>query len=125
MIALRTTLVAVTIAVTTPACAQVRVITGDIEHIYGNGGQVLDDEALQRQNERRESARLEAQKQREITRRQEELAADQARQATQEVPIYNGVVGSYGFVNGRYVFSGRRQAAPDSVKGRPRLGTAR
>ena len=34
--------------------AQVRVITGDIEHIYGPGGQLLDDETLQLQNERAE-----------------------------------------------------------------------
>ena len=43
----RTTLVAAAIAVAAPVYAQVRVITGDIEHIYGPGGQLLDDEALQ------------------------------------------------------------------------------
>ena len=103
----RATLVAVVIAVASPAYAQVRVITGDIEHIYGPGGQLLDDEALQRQNERRESARLEMQREREITRRQEQLlAAEQARQA-QAAPLYydSERVGSYAFVGGRRVRS--------------------
>ena len=89
-----------------PTYAQsVRVITGDIEHIYGPGGQLLDDEALQRQNARRESARMQMQREREITRRQEELlAADQARQAAQAAPVYYES-GSYGFVGGRSVRS--------------------
>ena len=104
---LRAILVAVAIAVAAPAYAQVRVITGDIEHIYGPGGQVLDDEALQRQNKRRESARLEKQRESEIARRQEELLVEQARQAAQASPIYydSGQAGSYGFVGGRYVRS--------------------
>ena len=38
-----------------PAYAQsVRVITGDIEHVYGPGGQLLDDDALKARNERAE-----------------------------------------------------------------------
>ena len=40
-----------------PAYAQVRVITGDIEHVYGPGGQVLDDDALRANNERAERTR--------------------------------------------------------------------
>jgi hypothetical protein len=39
-----------------PACAQsVRVITGGIEHVYGPGAQILDDDALKARNERAES----------------------------------------------------------------------
>ena len=103
----RTTLVAVAIAVAAPVYAQVRVITGDIEHIYGPGGQLLDDEALQRQNERRESARMEMQREREITRRQEQLlATEQVRQAAQAAPYYESAqVGSYPLVGGRLVRS--------------------
>jgi hypothetical protein len=103
----RTTLVALAIAVAAPVHAQVRVITGDIEHIYGPGGQLLDDEALQRQNERRESARMEMQREREITRRQEQLlAAEQARQAAQTAPYYESTqVGSYPLAGGRLVRS--------------------
>jgi hypothetical protein len=101
----KTTLVAVAIAVAAPAYAQVRVITGDIEHIYGPGGQLLDDEALQRQNERRESARLEMQREREITRRQEELLAAQQAQAA---PIYYEPDQPYAFFGGRRVRSAPR-----------------
>jgi hypothetical protein len=104
---LRTILVAMAIAVGAPAYAQVRVITGDIEHIFGPGGQLLDDEALQRQNERRESARMKMQREREITRRQERLlAAEQARQVAQGAPYYESAqVGSYPLVAGRLVRS--------------------
>ena len=49
--------VATAICVAAPAYAQVRVITGDIEHVYGPGGQVLDDDALRANNERAERTR--------------------------------------------------------------------
>ena len=38
--------------VAAPAHAQVRVITGDIEHFYGPAGQLLDDAELRARNER-------------------------------------------------------------------------
>src|SRR5204862_3842472 len=41
-----------------PAFAQVRVITGGVEHVYGQGGQLLDDGALRARNERIERDRL-------------------------------------------------------------------
>src|SRR5438270_13651324 len=109
----RTPLIATAVLAMTSwaAYAQVRIITPDSEHIYSSdpreAGRLLDDEALQRENERRESARMERQREREIARRQEELlAAEQARQAA---PIYyeSAQVGSYGFVSGRHVHSGR------------------
>jgi len=43
--------------VAAPAHAQVRVITGDIEHFYGPGGQLLDDAELRVRNERVERSR--------------------------------------------------------------------
>jgi hypothetical protein len=56
-----------------PAHAQsVRVVNGNIEHIYGSGGQLLDDDALSARNERAERARL---RQREDAQRQQELDA--------------------------------------------------
>jgi hypothetical protein len=58
--------------------AQVRVITGDIEHYYGPGGQLLDDAELRARNERAESLRL---REREIAMRQQELDAAAAAQA--------------------------------------------
>jgi hypothetical protein len=51
----KTTLVAVAIAVAAPAYAQVRVITGGgVEHVYGPGGQLQDDDELKARNERAE-----------------------------------------------------------------------
>ena len=43
--------------VAAPAHAQVRVITGDIEHFYGPAGQLLDDAELRARNERVERSR--------------------------------------------------------------------
>ena len=65
--------------------AQVRVIGPDSEHVYSSDpretGRLLDDEALQRENERRERARIERQREREDAMRQQELDAAAAAQA--------------------------------------------
>src|SRR4051794_32392126 len=53
----KVTLIACFLGLAAPACAQVRVITGDIEHFYGPGGQVLDDAELRARNERVERSR--------------------------------------------------------------------
>jgi hypothetical protein len=39
-------LIASVVCLAAPAHAQVKVITGEIEHIYGPGGQLLDDAEL-------------------------------------------------------------------------------
>jgi hypothetical protein len=50
---IRAVLIATSLAVATPCFAQqVRVIKGDIEHVYGAGGQLLDDGDLQARNQR-------------------------------------------------------------------------
>ena len=59
----------------------VRVITGDIEHIYGPGGQLLDDDALRARNERAERAKILRLREREDAMRQQELDAAAAAQA--------------------------------------------
>ena len=65
-----------------PAYAQsVRVISGDIEHIYGPGGQLLDDEAIRARNERAEKAKILRLREREDAMRQQELDAATAAQA--------------------------------------------
>jgi hypothetical protein len=71
------------------AFAQVRVIGPDSEHVYSTdpreGGRLLDDEALQRENERKQRAKMEREYQRDQARRQEELdAAAQAAAAGYE-----------------------------------------
>jgi hypothetical protein len=60
-----------------PAYAQVRVITGGIEHVYGTGGQLQDDDALKARNERVER---ELQVKRDKAARQEEADAEYKRQ---------------------------------------------
>ena len=80
-----------------PAYAQsVRVITGDIEHIYGPGGQLLDDDALRARNERAERAKILRLREREDALRQQELdaAAAQAAPAAYDEP-YGAQDGSY------------------------------
>jgi hypothetical protein len=50
---LRAVLIAASLAVAMPCFAQqVRVIKGDIEHVYGPSGELLDDGDLQARNER-------------------------------------------------------------------------
>ena len=81
--------------------AQVRVIGPDSEHVYSSdpreAGRLLDDEALQRENERRERARIERQREREDALRQQELDAAAAAQAapTAYDEPYGGQDGSY------------------------------
>ncbi len=57
----------------------VRIITRDSEHVYSadprKAGQLLDDEVLQRENERKQRAKMEREYQREQARREEEAAA--------------------------------------------------
>jgi hypothetical protein len=50
---MRAVLIATSLAVAVPCFAQgVRVISGDIEHLYGPGGELLDDADLQARNQR-------------------------------------------------------------------------
>ncbi|WP_439924441.1 hypothetical protein [Nitrobacter sp. JJSN] len=50
---MRVTLVAASLALASPCFAQqVRVISGDIQHVYGPGGELLDDADLQARNQR-------------------------------------------------------------------------
>ena len=81
------------------AFAEVRVIGPDSEHVYSSdpreAGRLLDDEALQRENERKQRAKMEREYQRDQARRQEELdAAAQAAAAGYEEQ-QNAQGGSY------------------------------
>ena len=65
-------LIATSIAVAMPCFAQqVRVIKGDIEHLYGPGGQLVDDADLQARNQRAWE-RMRAESELAIARRQVE-----------------------------------------------------
>jgi hypothetical protein len=88
-------LIVAAMGLSAPASAQsVRVITGDIEHIYGPGGQLLDDDALRARNERAERVRL---RESEDAMRQQELdaAAAQAAAPTAYDEPYGAQDGSY------------------------------
>ena len=49
---LRAIVVATAIGLAAPSYAQVRVITGDVEHVYGPGGEILDSPELRAKNQR-------------------------------------------------------------------------
>lgn len=49
---LRAIVVATAIGLAAPSYAQVRVITGDVEHVYGPGGEILDNPQLRAKNQR-------------------------------------------------------------------------
>jgi len=83
-------IVAAMMGLVAPAYAQsVRVINGDIENIYGSGGQLLDDDALSARNERAERARL---REREDAQRRQELDAATAQGAA--APAYDEPYGA-------------------------------
>ena len=66
-------LIATSMAVAMPCFAQqVRVIQGDIEHVYGLDGQLLDDADLQSRNQRAWE-HMQAENQLAIARRQVEV----------------------------------------------------
>jgi hypothetical protein len=67
---------------------QVRVISGDIEHVYGPGGEILDDADLQARNQRA-SEHMQAEKQLAIQRRQ--LDSENERLKLQEAAIATGM----------------------------------
>jgi len=67
---LRCVLIATSLALSSSSLAQqVRVISGDIEHVYGPGGELLDDANLQARNKHAEQ--MQAEKQLAIRRQQE------------------------------------------------------
>src|SRR5258705_10586517 len=74
-------MIVATMGLDAPAYAQsVRVITGDIEHIYGPGGQLLDDDALRARNERAERDIQVKRIERDMALRQEEAEAEYERE---------------------------------------------
>jgi hypothetical protein len=78
---LRALLIATSLAVTmtTPCFAdQVRVIKGDVEHVYGPGGQLLDDADLQARNQRAWE-RMQAENELAIERRKVEVEIENFR----------------------------------------------
>jgi len=71
--------ISVAVVTAVPCYAQeVRVISGDIEHVYGPGGQILDDADLQARNQRA-LEHIEAERQLAIERRNAEAETERLR----------------------------------------------
>ena len=86
---LRAALVALSLAVAMPCFAQqVRVITGDVEHVYGPGGKLLDDADLQARNQRAWE-HMQAEKQLAIERRQVEVEIERLK--FQQMAVASGM----------------------------------
>ena len=49
---LRAIVIATAIGLAAPSYAQVRIITGDVEHVYGPQGEILDSPQLRAKNQR-------------------------------------------------------------------------
>ncbi|WP_426435396.1 hypothetical protein [Bradyrhizobium genosp. P] len=113
---LRAIFIVTCLVIASPSVAQqVRVITGDIEHIYGPGGEILDDAELRARNERA-FERMQLEKQRAIEKQQIEderlrLQRDQAALAYASAPTWDSTYGG-GFFDGRHRGHGRISASP-------------
>jgi len=89
---LRTVLIATSLAVAMPCFAQqVRVINGDFEHLYGAGGQLLDDADLQARNQR---AWEHAQAERQLAIERRRVDIEEERLKLEEAAIAYGMAQS-------------------------------
>ena len=116
----RALLISAAVLAMTPSAtfAQVRVITGDTEHIYGQGGQLLDDAELRARNERAERAKIMRLPEREVAMRRQEL--DAAAAARTAPTAYDE---PYGAQDGSYYVGTLRSRQGRHVNLR-RIGTA-
>ena len=118
---LRAVLIATSLALSSSSFAQqVRVISGDIEHVYGRGGEVLDDADLQARNQRARE-RMQAEQQLAIQRlklQQAALAYGPNYSDTSMLDPYGG-----GWVGGGF-FGPTRGFFHRGVVFRPRIGIA-
>ena len=88
---MRGVLIAASLVLASPTFAQqVRVINGDIEHVYGHGGELLDDAGLQARNQHAWE-HMQAEKQLVIQRRQ--LDIEEERLKLQQAALAYGAAG--------------------------------
>ena len=88
---MRGVLIAASLVLASPTFAQqVRVINGDIEHVYGYGGELLDDAGLQARNQHAWE-HMQAEKQLVIQRRQ--LDIEEERLKLQQAALAYGPAG--------------------------------
>jgi hypothetical protein len=142
---MRAVLIAASLVLSSPSFAQqVRVIKGEIEHVYGPGGVLLDDADLQARNQRARD-RMQAERQLALERRridienerlklQREQMAALAYAPSADAP-YGGSLDSYGgwrdgggFIGPTRGFFRRGVIRPKigpKVGGSPRMGGSR
>ena len=128
---MRGVLIAASLVLASPTFAQqVRVINGDIEHVYGYGGELLDDADLQARNQRAWE-HMQAEHQLAIQRRQ--LDIEEERLKLQQAALAYGAAGysdnsmlaSYGGGwDGGGFFGPTRGFFHRGVVFRPRIGVA-
>jgi hypothetical protein len=93
---MRTVLIATSLAVAMPCFAQeVRVISGDIEHVYGRGAQLLDDADLQARNQRAWE-HMQAERQLAIERRRVDIEEERLKLQEAALAYAPSVDTSYG-----------------------------
>ena len=112
--------ISVAVVAAVPCYAQeVRVISGDIEHVYGPGGQILDDADLQARNQRA-LERIEAERQLAIERRNAEAETERLR--LQEAALAYGPYTDTGgwWDGGVFIGSSRRVFHRGPI--RPKIG---
>jgi hypothetical protein len=127
--------ISVAVVAAVPCYAQeVRVISGDIEHVYGPGGELLDDADLQARNQRA-SEHIQAERQLAIERREAEAEIERLRlqEAALAYAPYSDTGGWWdggafiGFT--RRVFHRRpikpRMGISQRISGSPRMGGLR
>ena len=132
---LRAVLIATSLVLASSSFAQqVRVISGNIEHVYGPGGELLDDADLQARNHRA-LERMQAGKQLAIERQQVELESErlklqQAAIASGMAPDWNGMAPSGDSTDGGWFIGSNRRISPRIGNSRrkgvsPRIGISR
>ena len=126
---LRAVLIATSLAVATPCFAQqVRVIKGDIEHLYGPGGQLVDDADLQARNQRAWE-HMQAEKQLAIQRRQLDIETERLK--LQEAAIASAMAQNWDAPNwdstdgGWFIGSTRAFSPRIGSRFLPRMGSSR
>ena len=120
---LRAIFIATCLVVASPSVAQqVRVITGDIEHIYGPRGEVLDDAELRARNERA-FERMQLEKQRAIEMQQ--IEAENERLRLQRDQLDYAAAPTWDPAYGGWLFGGRHRVHPGRIGVSPRMGVSR
>jgi hypothetical protein len=122
---LRAVFIATCLALASPSVAQqVRVITGDIEHIYGPGGEVLDDAELRARNERA-FERMQLEKQRAIEMQQIEAENERLRLLRDQTALAYAATPTWDSTYGGWFFVGRHRGHPARLGVSPRMGSSR